>query len=253
MNLVRSMDWIEFSPRYISRVPIMSRCCTILALACVPIVVLAAPVPKEDDAARILRRTYGETIDRDGDCKFEMPSEKLRLTIPGKPHFLERKLNNAPRVAREIEGDFTITVRVTFPIRPAKGLEAHQADSAIASAGVIAWSDDDGEMVWILRSEFPIGGEQRQGFLSNRVKPKGNEYHNLYGLNLEPTGSAYLRIARQGSKVSPTYSGDGKTWYTTFEPEVGWGKKVKVGVIAEHGYKVPFVATFDEYKLEQPK
>jgi regulation of enolase protein 1 (concanavalin A-like superfamily) len=230
----------------------MLRCCTIVVLACVPIVVIAAPIPKEDDAARI-RRAYGETIDPDRDCKFEMKSEKLRLTIPGKQHFLERKLHNAPRVAREIEGDFTLSVRVTFPIRPAKGLEAHQADSAIASAGVIAWSDDDDEMVWILRSEFPLGGEQRQGFLSNRVKPKVNEYHTLWGLNLEQTEAAYVRLERNGNKVSPTYSGDGKKWDSTFEVEVGWGKKVKVGLIAENGYKVPFVATFDEYKLEQPK
>src|SRR5262245_23570907 len=111
-------------------VSIMLRCCAILVLACVPIMAIAAPIPKEDDAVRI-RRVYGETIDPDRDCKFEMTGEKLRLTIPGKQHFVERKLYNAPRVAREIEGDFTLTVRVTFPIRPAKGLEAHQADNAI--------------------------------------------------------------------------------------------------------------------------
>jgi len=230
----------------------MLRCCTILVLTGVPIVVIGAPIPKEDDAVKI-RRVYGETIDPDRDCKFEMVNEKLRLTIPGKQHFVERKRNNAPRVAREIEGDFTASVRVTFPIRPAKGLESHQADSAIASAGVIAWSDDDGEMVWILRAEFPIGGKQQQGFLSNRVKPKVNEYHNLYGLNLEQTEAAYVRLERKGNKVSPTYSCDGKEWYSTFEVEVGWGKKVKVGMIAENGYKVPFVVTFDKYQLEQPK
>src|SRR5438093_620042 len=101
----------------------MLRCCEILVLACVPLVAVAAPVPKEVDAGR-MRRSYGEAIDPDRDCKFEMLVEKLRLTIPGKPHFVERKLGNAPRVAREVEGDFTITVRVTFPIRPAKGLES---------------------------------------------------------------------------------------------------------------------------------
>lgn len=229
----------------------MLRCSALLLFACVPIFAFAAPLPKESEAAR-MRRIYGEIIDKDKDCTFDMAGDKLRIKIPGKEHFVERKLFNAPRVAREYEGDFTVTVRVTFPIRPAKGLEAHQAANAIASAGVIAWSDD-GEMVWIMRAEFPIGKEQRQGFLSNRVRPNVNEYHNLYGLNLEHTEAAYLRLERKGNKVSPTYSPDGKKWYSTFEVEVGWGKKVKIGMIAENGYKSPFLATFDEYKVEQSK
>jgi regulation of enolase protein 1 (concanavalin A-like superfamily) len=230
----------------------MIRCYSILVLAGVPLLAIAAPIPKEDDAARI-RRMYGDVTDRDRACKFEMAGAGLRLTIPGKQHFVERKLANAPRVGRVVEGDFTLTARVSFPVRPAKGLEPHQPDNAIATAGVMAWSEDNGDMVWITRAEFPINGEQRQGILSNRVHPNVNEYHNLYGLNLEQADSTYVRIERKGNKVTPTYSPDGKTWYRTFEVDVSWGRRVKVGMTAENGYKTPFVATFDRYSLEQPK
>jgi hypothetical protein len=52
------------------------------------------------------------------------------------------------------------------------------------------------------------------------------------------------------------YSRDGKEWTPDnfIDPlPIGWGETVKVGIIAENGYKARFEATFDEYKLTQPK
>ena len=82
----------------------------ILAFA-LPIVALAAPAPKDQLAH------WGKPFDPAKDCKFEVKDGKLKITVPGgkEPHDLSAELNapmEAPRVLKEIEGDFQMEVNV---------------------------------------------------------------------------------------------------------------------------------------------
>src|SRR5262245_15369410 len=221
-------------------------------------VLVAAPVPKEDDTAR-MRRIYGQTDDPDKDCAFEMVGEKLRIKIPAKHHSLNPNPGrmNAPRVVKEVEGDFTVTVRVTFPIRPAPGPEADKDFLAFATAGLIAWAD--GDSVQFVRKEHRLGQKPRESFSRRwtRIRP-GEKGVSDAVRALELTGgpdSAYLCLERKEQKVTASFSRDGKEWSPQnriASVEVEWKEKVKVGVIAENGYNAAFEATFDEYKLTVP-
>jgi hypothetical protein len=87
----------------------MLRCCAFLLFVCVPFGALAAPVPKEDDVARMLR-IYGTVHDPDEGTEFRPSGDTLRLTLPPEKRLLshtilltsDRSIQtvNAPRVAR---------------------------------------------------------------------------------------------------------------------------------------------------------
>src|SRR4051812_586702 len=60
-------------------------------------------------------RGWGTAIDPDGDCKFSVEKGRVAIAIPGTVHALsaERGQVNAPRVLREVEGDFIAQVKVS--------------------------------------------------------------------------------------------------------------------------------------------
>jgi regulation of enolase protein 1 (concanavalin A-like superfamily) len=228
----------------------MNRLVLAFALGCAGAGVVAAPVPKENDAARMLR-IYGTTVDPDKDCAFEMAGEKLRIMIPAKHH--SRSLNstqwNAPRVARVVEGDFTVTVRVAFPIRPLPGPDADESEDRFATAGLVVW-EDNGETVWVTRSEsHAVDRQERFGW--NWWLNGSNRLVSVAGFD-KVGEAAYLRLARKGPKLTTNFSRDGKEWTPDTRLgvlDVGWTGPVRVGVIAENGYRATFEAAFDEYRL----
>jgi regulation of enolase protein 1 (concanavalin A-like superfamily) len=61
-----------------------------------------------------------------------------------------------------------------------------------------------------------------------------------------------LRLKREGNKLVAGWSQDDKNWKDYDAMEVDWGRKVKVGVVAENIYKKAFEATFDKYALSVP-
>src|SRR5262245_38221240 len=109
---------------------------------------VAAPVPDENQ----IRDRYGNWVDPDRDCKLEVKGGKLRVAIPDKLHSMNYNAAkyNAPRLWREVEGDFTAVVRVSFPIPGGGGPFAVTNRWAYHGAGLIAWASDD-DHVRVLR------------------------------------------------------------------------------------------------------
>lgn len=82
-----------------------------LTILAVPLLAFGAPAPKDALAG------WGKPVDPAKDCKFEAKDGKLKIAVPGgkEPHDLSAELNapmSAPRVMREIEGDFSMEVSV---------------------------------------------------------------------------------------------------------------------------------------------
>ena len=62
---------------------------------------------------------WGKVVDPDGDCKFDAARGSLSIAIPGTHHNLNPAVRqNAPRVLQEVEGDFTVQVRVSGDFEP---------------------------------------------------------------------------------------------------------------------------------------
>jgi hypothetical protein len=218
----------------------------------------ASPVSKEDDATR-LRRLYGTPVDPDKDCTIDLNGDALRITIPATRHVIEDPPHkqpvriNAPHTWTEVTGDFTATVQVSFPIRPA----APPGDNrtADANAGLIAMSENEVVLVMRRESTFPkpVPNPQQEDFHFDRITHKGR-YMTSAAAADGAGGGAYLRLTRDGKVVTAFWGRDGKKWheFSRRDYQVGWGKTVRVGVVAENEYEAPFAATFGRFRITQP-
>src|SRR5262245_48300503 len=222
-------------------------------------VAFAAPVPKEDDAARMLR-IYGTRADPKDDAKYEMKGDSLSVLSPAcevpPPEVpgvrptpaqiaLEKWKPNPPsssRVWREVSGDFTATVRVSFRLRPAREPEGVWLPRA---AGLVAWSGEK-DHIGMMRCEelaLDAAGEVRVREAFQNIFTHGLGIRTALGLPTDHADAGYVRLTRAGSALTGAYSHDGKKWTEFLADEVEWPQTVKVGVYVKHFTNAPFDVT----------
>ncbi len=89
---------------------------------------------------------WGHAVDPDADCNFEMDTseDKLRIIVPGKTHILSAEIGqvNAPRILRDLKGDFDLRVRVGGTSRPG-GRATTTVYSPYHGAGLVIWQDEE--------------------------------------------------------------------------------------------------------------
>ena len=153
--------------------------------------------------------------------------------------------SSTPRAGREVQGDFTATVRVTFPIWskiPAKHLEVSESR---AGGGLVVWTDDENFMT-VTRDEREIGDEPGEFF---RTEVRNESIAGGCAEYTAPKEFGYLRAQRKGQRFEGSYSTDGTKWKALCSAPGGVGEKVRVGVVAENSFKAPFEIVFDKYVL----
>jgi hypothetical protein len=225
----------------------MTRLVVLVSLAAA-VGAVAAPVPKETDAAR-LRRIYGVPDDPDKDAKFEMNGDQLRITIPARRRPLddgspEPQLPGSPRAWHEVEGDFTAVVRVSVPPHP-------DGTEGTLFGGLVAWADH-GDHIAVGRSES-VKGRFRWGEGFHLVYTFPGSVRTSDVREPKPDEAAFVRLKRQGKTVMAGRSRDGKAWTDFLPDETGWGNKLKVGVYAKNLSASAVVVAFDRYSLTLPK
>lgn len=210
-----------------------------------PALVVAAPVPK-DETGRIAR-VYGTIHDPDKGAEFRNVGDTLILGVPLAPRLFApfEKIANGPRVWRDVRGNFTVTVRVSFPIRP-KIPEKHK-DAAIAraSGGLVVWLNQDSYLTFTRdeRASDSAPGEYFRSEWCHKGSIQGAAHYTT------PQRSGYLRIVRWDKGLACSYNPDGKKWKSLDSYPIEWGEVLKVGVVAENGFQAPFEVTFDEHAL----
>src|SRR5262245_34558282 len=88
------------------RLPVLLLGCAPLAVAAV--VAAPAPFPKP---VKPWVTGWDTPVDPRRDCRFDRKGDKLTITVPGKGHGLYED-EGAPRLLREVGGDFGVQVRV---------------------------------------------------------------------------------------------------------------------------------------------
>jgi regulation of enolase protein 1 (concanavalin A-like superfamily) len=209
-------------------------------------VLVAAPVPR-DEAGRI-SRLYGTVHDPDKGTEFRSAGDTLRVSVPPEPRLLGPwcKVVSAPRVWREVGGDFTVTVRVTFPIRSPVPAKHEEVPESRAGGGIVIWTDAENFMT-VTRDERATSGEEPGEFFRAEVCNEGTA--GGYAEYSAPKGFGYLRAQRTGKKFQSSFSTDAKKWKPLCLHELAWGDRVKVGVVAENSFKAPFDVAFDGYAI----
>ncbi|QJW95040.1 DUF1349 domain-containing protein [Frigoriglobus tundricola] len=226
---------------------------TAVVVLFVPLVGLAAPVPKET-AGQKLAKVFGTPVDPNKDCKFAFDGKKLTVDVGKGDHGMHVAGNRtgAPRTLRAVEGDFAVEVTATPGDRPPGAKPAVPGHGfTFHSQGLLFWVDDrtyirleharrdppNGAVVTYVNWElFKDGQWLRAGGTADGL--------------LDDTKPTRFRLTRKGNEVRGAWSQDGrKTWNELAAITLDLKAKAQVGVIAAHNTDAPFAATFEGFAL----
>jgi hypothetical protein len=198
---------------------------------------------------------WGTVTDPDGDCTFKEDKGKLIIAVPAGFHDLQPdRAMNAARVLREVEGDFTATVKVACVLTP--GEASIKGRTAGYFAGLLLWAGDKG-YIRLERNAMRSGGTGKpvsfrplfEYWKDGKVKP-AKRVGPLITFNADAN---WFKLERKGATVTASYSDDGKEWVATFVADAELPKKVHIGVAAFNTSDTPFAAEFAGLKVADGK
>jgi regulation of enolase protein 1 (concanavalin A-like superfamily) len=186
---------------------------------------------------------WGEPSDPDGDCKIALDGNALVIDVPATPHGLVEGVGqgNAPRVMREIEGDFTVQVKVCGRLHPTAPASAAKAVSFHAG-GFLVWGNKDNY------ARFVRSGQNRDGMLNTVVawSVRANGKAGIKPATVTvPEQDVFLRLERRGKQLLASYSHDGEKWTAMPIFEGLLPPKVRVGVVALNSAQETMSARFE--------
>ena len=88
---------------------------------------------------------WGKAVDPEGDCEFLAGAGKLTIKVPAGYHDFHPGPDykaNGPRVLREVDGDFTVEVRVSGTLPPDKDTALAGKASSFRAGTLLIWQDD---------------------------------------------------------------------------------------------------------------
>jgi regulation of enolase protein 1 (concanavalin A-like superfamily) len=232
-------------------------CLTVLLL---PFTALAAPAP----APAPFVSGWGNPVDPDKDCKIRREKDALTIEMPGTVHEYDLRRNylNAPRLLRDVEGDFEMEVRVRIDCRPSAQSSVQDLPSYVSAGFLVIPPDDFGTAFF--RSEYRVGGQGDEAEGCAAILNQGRERGGASGVftNKHPDWPfkskpdyVYLRVDRQGELLEMFISPDRKKWKRTG----GGGRiselfsKLTVGLAAFSTSTDPSKVVFDQLTITHGK
>lgn len=189
---------------------------------------------------------WGWAIDTDKDCKFTPGPRSMTIDIPAKMHDLGGALHkfNAPRVMREVNGDFVLTVKIASDFKPS-AKSTNPRSVPYLSSGILLWSDS-ANFIRLERGSMRRGNQiaSTAAFEEWEGGYRGAVHNQRF-----KEGDCYLRLERKGSQIHGAISSDGRTWQRLRPIDTVWPSKLKVGLHAVSTSTNPFTAKFEEFEL----
>ncbi len=188
------------------------------------------------------------------DSKFKQEGTTLTIDVPGTPHNLNKVISdlNAPKVLQEVEGDFTIQVKVSGDFTPSPVSTVAPRGKAYNGAGLLLWVSEDlflrlERNIWI---NSPGNAQCHPPLFEVMVRgaPTGTSPAPAPATFFN-TPATWFRLVRSGNSVSGALSHNGTDWSACGSTTMLLPKKVSVGVAAVNTSKKPFSATFEGLQL----
>jgi hypothetical protein len=194
---------------------------------------------------------WDQPVDPDGDCRLDRNGERLTVTIPGTCHTLYHDEQNAPRLLRDLAGDFAIQVRVSGACRTRKVKKLHGWNRTLR-AGLVVLAG--GETVVRLWWEMGLMESHRADTDSASWEWIVPDMPGAYQVEASSSrqGPVYLRLERWGCRFFAAFSEDGLQWNQWRSRSLKLPRNLKVGIAAENMSATEFQAEFDQFKLSRP-
>lgn len=168
---------------------------------------------------------WGTLVDPVGNCPVDPTKSGITLEVPAGIHDMNPYLQqtNAPRLWREVSGDFLFEARILdFPRpQPKTGVNGHQ--SYVAS-GILIWQDEENLLRWTRSAS----GEANQIYLScEQYEKRALVGGGNFPLEDKPV---LLRVERRGDRLLLWATYDTTGWRKVLERKCSYRKALKVGV-----------------------
>lgn len=189
---------------------------------------------------------WGHAYDPIGDCQFETAESWLTIAVPGTLHDLsaEQGQTSAPRVLREVDGDFVARVRVEGALGPGGAPTCSYAYPYLG-AGLLFWRDDR-DYVRLERAAIRRG-TQVISYVNFERRRRGRLVHSEAAPI--PEAPQILRLERQGHRLFASFSPDGDCWTPLPEMAIDFGSSLRIGVAAVNTSTNPFRAVFESLEV----
>ncbi|HEX5269710.1 MAG TPA: DUF1349 domain-containing protein [Gemmataceae bacterium] len=189
---------------------------------------------------------WGEAFDPDGDCTVTPQGQALSISVPATAHDLSAELGqvNSPRVLQEVDGDFSVRVKVCGSLRPT-GAPSIPGRVPFQSAGLLLWSDE-GDYVRMERAALNRGGavQSYAGFeLRADSLMAGAQSSPL------PDQDAWVRLERRGNQLIGSVSTDGRQWTSLRPINITFPGKVRVGIAVVNAAQQALTVRFEDFQV----
>ena len=216
------------------------RLAAVVLLAAVPLLAIAAVA--EDGAKEI--EGWGTWIDPDGDCQVAAEDDAVVITVSPTVHDLwpenpeAKQRANAPRILRDVSGDFTAEVKVAGTVL---------GGEFFRSGAMLIWQDERNFVRFERAGSFRDKKPRHYCWL--HVFKDGKRVVNLQKEPVKDVETV-LRLERKAGKLVASISqDDGKTFTKYPSQDLALGDDVKVGVAALNASKAEFTVRFEQFKL----
>jgi serine/threonine protein kinase/regulation of enolase protein 1 (concanavalin A-like superfamily) len=194
------------------------------------------------------KKYWTDIVDPDGDCRVELDEReyRVRIIVPGKTHILSAEIArmNAPRVLRDISGDFVVTARVSGTEHP-KGKATTTLYPPYYGAGILLWQDPENYV------RLEIATDLRHG----KARPYVNFEYRKDGAMAYSQGIAnddswsHVRLRRRGDEILASFGPDGVRWTALAPLKVKLKDPLEVGVLAINSSARPLTAVLEGFEL----
>lgn len=222
----------------------------LVALLFLPVFVVAAPVPK---AVPKLEEVFGEIVDEKDGCKYEMSKGGvLTITVPAveKDAKVERESFRPGLVAREVEGDFMVTVRIAILPSASAKVTGKEKDAEVVAGVAVAKADDPQYGALGGMGQWSVDKSWSGRFFDSRKPDKTSSSSGSWDLKLKQDDCLTVRLTRRSDRVLTEFKIAGEWQGFSNRRIEGMTGSVRVGPVAFGCLDKEFSATFDEYKIE---
>lgn len=188
-----------------------------------------------DEFDRPALKSAWEWVNSKGDSSYRLLSEANGLEVcSSSGSDLWRRNSDAPRLLRELSGDFTVEVK----------LKAVSEDLP-SVGGVLIWKDEEN----YIRFERGMHGKDEIRLLGNVQSERAH-----FGRGMLTSDILYLRLERIGDRISAYCSSNGENWMTCGEVDFSAEDPIQVGIhaIGSVGLRGAYMDTatrFDYFKV----